>query len=59
VTRAAAAEPRRPRRKASVFVVRLRGRPGADSVRELRAILKVLLRRYQLKCVDAREEGAA
>jgi hypothetical protein len=39
-------------------VVRLRGRPGVN-VRELRAVLKVLLRRYRLKCVDAREETAA
>jgi hypothetical protein len=49
----------RRRSKAPVFVVRLRGRAGADSVRELKAILKILLRRYRLECVDVREESSA
>jgi hypothetical protein len=49
---------RRPRPKAPLYVVKLRGRSGADNVRDLRWLLKVLLRRHRLKCVDVREEGA-
>jgi hypothetical protein len=39
-----------------IFVIKLRARPGADGIRALRAILKVLLRRHRLVCIDAREE---
>jgi hypothetical protein len=42
-----------------VFVIKLRARPGDDGIRSLRAILKTLLRRHRLVCVDAREERAA
>jgi hypothetical protein len=41
---------------APIFVIKLRARPGADGIRSLRAILKALLRRHRLVCVDAREE---
>jgi hypothetical protein len=44
------------RPKSPVFVIRLRARPGSDGIRSLRAILKTLLRRHRLVCVDAREE---
>jgi hypothetical protein len=40
----------------SIYVIELRGQPGADGIRSLRAILKILGRRYHLKCVSAREE---
>jgi len=38
-----------------VVAVRLCGRPGADNIRRLRAILKRLGRRYGLRCIAARE----
>jgi hypothetical protein len=38
-----------------VFVLRIEGRPGADNIKSLRWVLKRLLRRYGLKCLDARE----
>jgi hypothetical protein len=41
-----------------VYVVRLRARPGDDGVRELRAILKALLRRHRLKCISVEESAA-
>jgi hypothetical protein len=41
-----------------VFLVRLRALPGADGVRALRAALKVLLRRFGLKCVSIETETA-
>jgi hypothetical protein len=37
-----------------IFVLRLRAEPGADAVRKLRALLKTMLRRYRLRCLDAR-----
>jgi hypothetical protein len=54
------AKVRSPRPKPPIFVIRLRARAGDDdAIRELRAILKILLRRHRLKCIDVREEGAA
>jgi hypothetical protein len=38
-----------------IYVIRLQARPGTDSIRTLRAALKALWRRYQLRCLDARE----
>jgi len=38
-----------------IYAIRLQARPGTDSIRALRAALKVLWRRYQLRCLDARE----
>ena len=38
-----------------IYTIRLQARPGTDSIRALRAALKVLWRRYQLRCLDARE----
>ena len=48
--RAAAMSEKRP-----IYVVRLRG-TGRDDIRELRRILKILLRRFGLRCVDITEE---
>jgi hypothetical protein len=45
---------RRPPR--TVFVIRLEAAPGVDSIKELRALLKVLLRHFGLRCIAAREE---
>jgi hypothetical protein len=39
-----------------VFVLRLEGEQGRHSIHALRALLKVLLRRHRLRCVEAREE---
>jgi hypothetical protein len=42
-----------------IFVLRLRGN-GCDDVCELRRLLKILLRRFGLKCVGiSREQEAA
>ncbi len=41
--------------KRPIYVVRLRG-TGRDDIRELRRILKILLRRFGLRCVDITEE---
>jgi hypothetical protein len=37
------------------FIVRLRPEPGVDAVRALRSALKVLLRRFGLRCVEVRK----
>jgi hypothetical protein len=47
-----------PEQKRPIFVVRLRPEPGvADPVRALRAALKILLRRFGLRCVSAQRDG--
>jgi len=38
-----------------VYAIRLQARSGTDGIRTLRAALKVLWRRYQLRCLSARE----
>lgn len=38
-----------------IFVIALQAKPGVDSIRALRAALKLLGRRYGLKCVTIRE----
>jgi hypothetical protein len=44
------------REQSTVFVVTLKPTiAGIDSIRALRAVLKFSLRRFGLKCVDARE----
>lgn len=40
------------------FVVTLEARPGTDADKGLRALLKVALRRFGLKCVALREAPA-
>jgi len=42
----------------STFVLKIEGRPGAAGIHGLRALLKVLLRKYGFKCLDAREDVA-
>ena len=44
-------EPVRPR----TFALVLRALPGVDGPRALRGFLKTALRRFGLRCVDARE----
>jgi hypothetical protein len=39
-----------------VFVIKLVAAPGVDSIRALRALLKILLRQFGLRCVSAREQ---
>ena len=39
----------------SVFLLRLEAKPGPAGIHQLRALLKALLRRHGLRCVDARE----
>ena len=38
-----------------VFAIELVARPGVDGIRALRALLKIALRRFELRCVEARE----
>jgi hypothetical protein len=38
-----------------IFVLKIQGRPGRAGIHALRALLKILLRRYHFKCLDARE----
>jgi hypothetical protein len=40
-----------------VFILRLRGN-GRDDIRELRWILKILLRRFGLRCIGISQEQA-
>jgi hypothetical protein len=44
-----------PATQASVYVLRLSS-PHGDDVRRLRLLLKLLLRRYQLRCLSVEEE---
>jgi hypothetical protein len=37
------------------FVLTLVARPGIDSIKALRALLKLALRKYQLRCVAVEE----
>jgi hypothetical protein len=45
----------RAARTGPIYAIRLQARSGTDGIRALRAVLKVLWRRYQLRCLDARE----
>jgi hypothetical protein len=38
-----------------IFILRIEGKPGAAGIHALRAVLKVLLRRYGFRVIDARE----
>jgi len=40
------------------FTLELRPEPGVDPVLALRALLKVTLRRFGLRCVSARESSS-
>jgi hypothetical protein len=49
---------RRARRaQRPTFTLKIEGRPGADSIRDLRALLKRLLRQHGFRCLDARQIG--
>ena len=45
-----------PRR---VFVLCLVAKPGTDPIRAFRALLKLALRRFGLRCLDVREQHDA
>jgi hypothetical protein len=38
-----------------IFILKIEGKPGAAGIHGLRAVLKVLLRKYGFKCLDAHE----
>jgi hypothetical protein len=42
----------------SAFVLRIEGKPGVAGIRQLRALLKRLLRTHSFRCLDAREVSA-
>jgi hypothetical protein len=44
-----------PRAAGPIYAIRLQARSGTDGIRTLRAALKVLWRRYQLRCLSAYE----
>jgi hypothetical protein len=43
------------RGRGPIYAIRLQARPGAGTIRDLRLILKTLLRRHGFRCVAARE----
>lgn len=43
---------------APVYILRLTPAPGTDGIKALRLALKVLLRRFGLRCVSVEQEGA-
>jgi hypothetical protein len=45
------------RSRPPIFLLRLQAQPGSDATRNLKQFLKLALRRYQLRCIDAREES--
>jgi hypothetical protein len=48
----------RPPNHRPIFTLRLEGRPGAAGIHALRALLKILLRRYGFRAIDVREDVA-
>jgi len=38
-----------------VFVIELVAKPGTDGIRALRALIKVALRSFDMRCIEARE----
>jgi hypothetical protein len=49
----------RPHGDAPIFLLKLQAEPGAAGIRALRWALKVLLRKYKLRCVSIEELGAS
>jgi len=41
----------------TTYILKLRPAPGSDGIRMLRLALKVLLRRFGLRCVSVEREG--
>jgi hypothetical protein len=50
-----AAQDAAPAAERPVFTIRLRPEPGVDGVKALRAVLKSLLHRHGLRCLEAHE----
>jgi hypothetical protein len=48
---------RRPEQRRPVFELKLEGTPGTAGIRDLRWLLKRLLRQHGFRCTDAREIG--
>jgi hypothetical protein len=55
VTTASATKPAAKERP--VYVLELRPEPGVDPVLALRALLKITLRRFGMRCISARESA--
>jgi hypothetical protein len=49
--------PRADRRPEKHFVLTLRAAPGVDSIRALRWVLKILWRRFGLRCIGIEERS--
>ncbi len=43
-------------RRPAIYVLKLRALPGVDAIRELRLVLKRLLRQHGFRCVSVHEE---
>jgi hypothetical protein len=39
-----------------IFVLRLVPKPGVDGIKALRAVLKILLRRFGLRCISIKQD---
>jgi hypothetical protein len=48
--------PGAPAAERQVYVLSVRAEPGVDVIRALRALLKVMLRRFGLRCLDVRHQ---
>jgi hypothetical protein len=48
---------REDRKLRPVYLLRVRAEPGRHSLHALRAVLKALLRRHGLRCIELREEA--
>jgi len=53
-----AAHPPIPAKERPTFTLELRPEPGVDPVLAVRALLKIALRRFGLRCVAARESSS-
>ena len=51
-------EPQPPRQRHPIYVLRLQSLGDGDDARRLRWALKLLLRRFQFRCTDLREEAS-
>jgi hypothetical protein len=47
----------KPATERPIFVLELRPEPGVDPVLALRALLKVTLRRFGMRCISSHESG--
>jgi hypothetical protein len=47
---------KRNREPRPTFTLRIEGEPGPAGIHALRALLKILLRRYRFRCLDVRED---